>query len=84
MAVAIILLLLILLGTACYAIWNLMRKVETCEDFITALQARLTTTLASIKEIDSKGAFEADDEVGSAFQDIKDAILRITDFLLKE
>jgi len=76
----LVVILIVLLGVAGYAIWNLTRKLEVYEDFITSLQTRLTTTLAIIKDIDSRGAFEADDEVGSSFRDIKDAILRIAEF----
>lgn len=82
--VILVLIFLMILGIAGYAIWNLMRKLETYEDFIASLQTRLVTTLTVIKDIDSKGAFEADDEVGTAFQDIKDAILRIQEFLAPE
>ena len=61
-----------------YIIWNLLRKVEKLED-VTSEQNELIATLTSsvikidevITQLDSSGAFENDDEIGTFFEQIK-------------
>jgi hypothetical protein len=67
--------LLVVLSLAAY---NLLRKNEKCEDIIKSYERYMidlsTTVEASdkkLKEIDHKGTFEGDDEVGFFFQSIK-------------
>ena len=72
---------LTILGTAGWIIWNLLRKVETYEAFCRTLKDDLEYTLKTIKVADLKGAFEADDEVGDAFVTIKQTIMRLEEFL---
>ena len=57
-----------------YIIWNLLRKNERLETMIEDNTERYINIYNTLKEIDLKGAFEADDEVGSAFTEIKDLI----------
>ena len=54
--------------------FNLTRKVERLETWIESYAQRIQDTQRVLKEIDSKGDFEADDEVGIIFQAIKEAI----------
>jgi len=66
---------LILLLFACgYVIWNLLKKLERYEDVIAMNTDNYIQILNAMKEIDSTGAFESDDEVGSTFQDLKNLI----------
>ena len=66
---------LILLLIACgYVIWNLLKKLERYEDVIAMNTDNYIQILNAMKEIDSTGAFESDDEVGSTFQDLKNLI----------
>lgn len=64
-----------------YIVWNLLVKLEKYEQLIeiqeTKLQYNLDKLIAmyvAMKEIDSNGAFESDDEVGTIFNDLKDTI----------
>ena len=63
-----------------YVIWNLFRKtefLETCvEDFTQVIQQVDT----DLKEIDSTGHFESDDEIGSIFEAIKGTIKQLESF----
>ena len=57
-----------------YVIFNLTRKVERLETWVEDYAQRIQDTQQVLKEIDSKGDFEADDEVGVIFQAIKETI----------
>ena len=61
-----------------YSSWNLMKKQEITEDWLVALENRLSN-----KDIDDKGMFEADDEVGTIFEQINSMIVTLNDFLAK-
>lgn len=75
MIVTIILLSFLLLS-ALYVSYNLFRKLEILEEEIEKNLAIFTGIYSTIKEIDSTGAFESDDEVGSVFGDLKSIIER--------
>ena len=64
-----------------YSSWNLLKKQELTEDWLIALENRLSKILTETKEIDQKGMFEADDEVGSIFEQINSMITTLNDFL---
>ena len=57
-----------------YSSWNLLKKQELTEDWLIALENRLSNIITKTKEIDEKGMFEADDEVGTIFTGIKEII----------
>jgi hypothetical protein len=71
MIYTLLILLIIILG---YVIWNLLKKLERYEDVINANTDSYIAIYNAMKEIDSTGAFESDDEVGSTFQDLKNLI----------
>jgi hypothetical protein len=66
-----------------YSSINLMKKQELTEDWLVALENRLSKILTETKEIDQKGMFEADDEVGTIFNQINSMIITLNDFLAK-
>ena len=66
-----------------YSSWNLMKKQELTEDWLVALENRLSNIIDEVKEIDDKGMFEADDEVGTIFSQINAMITTLNDFLAK-
>ena len=66
--------LLLLLG---YAVFNLLRKLETLEDilmqsdtFVYGMTNKIEETTERLKDIDLKGTFESDDEVGWFFKSL--------------
>ena len=66
-----------------YSSWNLLKKQELTEDWLVALENRLSNIIDEVKEIDDKGMFEADDEVGTIFSQINSMIITLNDFLAK-
>lgn len=79
-----------LLVVAGFVIWNLLIKVEKQEDLVESYQRYLTSVDSAIKlsskrlkEIDVKGMFSSDDEVGWYFTQIKEIQEILDDFKLK-
>jgi hypothetical protein len=66
-----------------YSSWNLLKKQELTEDWLIALENRLSNIITETKDIDEKGMFEADDEVGTIFEQINNMIKTLNDFLAK-
>jgi type II secretory pathway component PulJ len=78
MLVAVII-LSVVLSVTFYIVWNLLRKVERLEDTSNDLSEYLynTSTIIDqmnerVQEIDKKGTFESDDEVGFFFEQLKE------------
>jgi hypothetical protein len=67
-----------------YVIFNLTRKAERLETWIEDYAQRVIDTQVTLKEIDDKGNFEADDEVGIVFQSIKETVDELTEITEKE
>ena len=67
-----------------FVIINLIWKVERLEDWGEQLATRVSWVQDRFKEIDSKGHFEADDEVGSIFQGIKTIITELNESIEEE
>ena len=65
--------------TLSYVVFNLTRKVERLETWVEDYAQRIIDTQQVLKEIDSKGDFEADDAVGVIFQSIKETIDEINE-----
>jgi hypothetical protein len=74
MIYTIITLLSLLVITLSWIVANLLKKLERYEDVIAMNTDNYIQILNDMKEIDSTGAFESDDEVGSTFQDLKNLI----------
>ena len=75
---AILICLVVILG---YSTFNLMRKVENCEDSllesedqIIEMKVRIRDIIENMRKVDSKGGFESDDEVGAIFDGLKEIV----------
>ena len=82
--ISILSVLVILLS---YTSYNLMKKNEKCEDIITSYERYITGLSNTIKnsdkqlkEIDRKGSFESDDEVGFFFNSLKELQDQLNNF----
>tara|TARA_B100001063_G_C16487975_1_gene415946 strand:- start:220 stop:471 length:252 start_codon:yes stop_codon:yes gene_type:complete len=64
--------------------FNLTRKVERLETWIEDYAQRIISTQETLKIIDDKGNFEADDEVGVIFQSIKETIDELNEITEEE
>ena len=62
-----------------YVIWNLTRKTELLETWVENFSDRIARVQQELKDIDSTGHFEADDEIGSIFEGIKEVINELND-----
>tara|TARA_R100000700_G_C3053797_1_gene71829 strand:- start:265 stop:516 length:252 start_codon:yes stop_codon:yes gene_type:complete len=60
--------------TLSWTTFNLTRKVERLETWVEDYAQRVQDTKRVLEEIDSKGSFEADDEIGVVFQSIKETV----------
>tara|TARA_Y100001951_G_C11220687_1_gene228567 strand:- start:319 stop:582 length:264 start_codon:yes stop_codon:yes gene_type:complete len=76
--VEIILGLLILIEG--YVIWNLNRKTEMLETWVENFSQLIEAVQNNLKEVDSKGYFEEDDEVGSTFKRVKEIVKQLDEF----
>ena len=57
-----------------YIIWNLIRKTELLETWVEDFSQRIETVQTELKIIDAKGSFEADDEIGTIFEQINETV----------
>ena len=73
-------LMTILLVTSCYGIWNVIRKLELLENWIEDFINTIEKVQIDLQKIDYKGYFEADDEVGVIFNEIKNTIKQLDRF----
>ena len=67
-----------------FVIVNLTRKIERLEDWGELLATRVVWVQDRFKEIDSKGHFESDDEVGTIFSALKDVSQVLNEVLEEE
>ena len=78
MVVEIILGLLVL--TEGYVIWNLIRKTEMLETWVEDFTQTIEAVQNDLEEIDAKGSFKADDEVGTIFEQIKETVNQLESY----
>jgi uncharacterized membrane protein YukC len=85
-----IIILSILVVTLGFTTFNLLKKNEKQEDILTGYMAYLnkisdTIELAETKmnEVDAKGSFKSDDEVGFFFEQIKTIQTALNSFVIK-
>ena len=77
-------LLSLVIITLGWTTFNLTRKVERLETWIENYAQRIQDTQDVLKEIDSKGSFEADDEIGVVFTSIKESIDELNEITEEE
>ena len=75
MIIEIILGVLLLIET--YVIWNLIRKTELLETWVEDFTQTVQNVQTELQQIDSSGAFESDDEVGTIFEQIKETVKQL-------
>jgi len=55
-----------------------MRKTEVLETWVEEFTELIESVNSELKIIDSRGAFKADDEVGSTFKQIQETVNKLT------
>tara|TARA_B100000780_G_scaffold157738_1_gene110359 strand:- start:827 stop:1108 length:282 start_codon:yes stop_codon:yes gene_type:complete len=85
--IAVLTVLVLILGFACF---NLLKKYENVEEivnqydtYITEFSDEVTRIEKRIKEIDARGSFEGDDEIGWFFKQIKVIQNRLSKFKIQ-
>jgi hypothetical protein len=66
-----------------FALINLLKKNEALEDFITKQSEAVNECDKRLKEIDNKGIFYADDQIGWFFNEVKKLQEALNEFTLK-
>jgi formate-dependent nitrite reductase cytochrome c552 subunit len=64
--------------------FNLTRKTERLESWIEDYAQRIQDTKQVLDELDNKGTFKADDEIGVVFTAIKEAVDEINEITEQE
>lgn len=72
--VTLLAMFIIATGALGYACYNLLRKIEVYEQWVSEFRGEINQMYGRIKAVDERNLFEKDDDVGGTFSDI----LRIT------
>ena len=72
-----------LLIVAGFVIYNLIKKNEILEDFITKQSEAIDNCNRRLNQIDDKGFFIADDEIGWFFTEVKKIQEALNEFRLR-
>ena len=67
-----------------FTTFNQMRKVERLETWVEDYAQRIQDTKQVLDELDNKGTFKADDEIGVVFTSIKEAVDEINEITEEE
>ena len=81
--ITLIISLTLVVTASFFIIRNLLKKNETLEDFITKQSDAVNACDIRLKEIDNKGMFYADDQIGWFFTEIKKIQEALNEFTLK-
>ena len=91
MMIIIIIILVLLVLVLMFTNYNLLKKNEKCEDIIKSYETYMVNfsniinfSDKKIKEIDARGTFESDDEIGFFFKQIKFLQDQLNGFKIKE
>ena len=71
LSIILLILLTIVITSSFFIIKNLIYKNETLEDFITKQSEAIQACDQRLKEIDDKGIFYADDQIGWFFKEVQ-------------
>ena len=83
MEIILSIVLTIVITASFFIIRNLVLRNEKLEDFITKQSEAITACDKRLKEIDNKGTFYADDEIGFFFKEVQKIQEALNEFTLK-
>ena len=75
--------LTIIVTTFSFALFNLLKKNEALEDFISKQSDAINECGRRLKEVDRKNVFYADDEIGWFFKEVQKIQEALNEFTLK-
>ena len=83
MEIILVILLTLSVSISFVAIRNLIKKNETMEDFINKQSDAIAACDTRLKQVDQKGVFYADDEIGWFFEEVKKIQEALNEFRMK-
>ena len=83
MEIILVILLTLSVSISFVAIRNLIKKNEMMEDFINKQSEAIAACDTRLKQIDQKGVFYADDEIGWFFEEVKKIQEALNEFRMK-
>ena len=83
MEIILVILLTLSVSISFVAIRNLIKKNEAMEDFINKQSDAIAACDTRLKQIDQKGVFYADDEIGWFFEEVKKIQDALNEFRMK-
>ena len=83
MEIVLIILLTLSISISFVAIRNLIKKNEAMEDFINKQSDAIAACDTRLKQIDQKGVFYADDEIGWFFEEVKKIQEALNEFRMR-
>jgi len=83
MEIILVILLTLSISASFVAIRNLIKKNEAMEDFINKQSDAIAACDTRLKQIDQKGVFYADDEIGWFFGEVKKIQDALNEFRMK-
>ena len=83
MEIILIIILTLITTASFFIIRNLIIKNERLEDFISKQSEAINACDQRLKEVDNKGMFYADDEIGWFFKEVKKIQEALDEFTLK-
>ena len=75
--------LAIVITASFFVIRNLIKQTERLEDFITKQSEAVVACGNRLKDLDQKGTFHADDEIGFFFKAVEEIQEALNEFTLK-
>ena len=83
MEIILVILLTLSISISFVAIRNLIKKNETMEDFINKQSDAIAACDTRLKQVDQKGVFYADDEIGWFFEEVKKIQEALNEFRIR-
>ena len=83
MITILIIIITLVVTISFFAIRNLIKKNEAMEDFINKQSEAIAACDARLKNIDDKGIFYSDDEIGWFFKEVQKIQEALNEFRLK-
>ena len=80
LATIILIIIVTIMG---FALYNLLQKNEALEDFISKQSDAVNACDKRLKEIDDKGIFYSDDQIGFFFKEVQKIQEALNEFTLK-
>jgi len=83
MEIILIILLTLVIVTSFFIIRNLIKQTERLEDFITKQSEAIVACGVRLSQLDQKGTFHSDDEIGFFFKEVEKIQEALNEFTLK-